>query len=205
MRFIDFKDHFKKFTVFATHDIAKWDPAFDSRRLVEWQQKGYLKKIINRWYIFEDEQIDEVILYLVANRIYTPSYISFESALAHYGLIPEAVFTLTSATNLKTNKFNTPVGSFYYRHLKPDLFFGYALMEDRGKHYRMAEPEKVILDYLYMHAQVNTPQDFLALRWNQVTLRTLINHARLMDYLTLFKSKALEKRIATFLNTCMYA
>ena len=53
--------------------------------------------------------------YLLAGSIYGPSYISFEYALSFYGMIPEAVYTVTSATFVKKKKFETAFGTFTYR------------------------------------------------------------------------------------------
>jgi predicted transcriptional regulator of viral defense system len=205
MRFLDFKSHFRRFRVFSTADIRKWDRNFDTRRLVEWQQKNYIRRIINRWYIFTDEQIDENLLYLIANRIYSPSYVSFESALSFYHLIPEGVFSVASVTTLKTQRFDTSLGTFLYRHLKPNLFFGYRLIELNGHFYRMAEPEKVILDYLYLNTTLTTPDDIESLRVNQMELQSLLDLERLNEYLSLFENKALEKRVGIFLNVMGYA
>lgn len=200
MRFLDFKVHFAPFRVFSVKDILKWDAGFDTRRLVEWQKKNYIRKIINRWYAFTDEPVNENLLYLVANRIYAPSYVSFEAALSFYHLIPEGVFSITSATTLKTNQFSTSLGSFTYRHLKPQLFFGYRLTDSEGQRYRMAQPEKLILDYLYLNTSLTTPDDFESLRINQTEIHNLVNTGKLNEYLSLFENKALEKRVSVFLN-----
>lgn len=205
MRFLDFKSHFEVFRAFSVQDILKWDPAFDTRRLVEWQKKKYLKRIVNRWYLFADANLDENFLYLAANRIYSPSYISFESGLAYYRLIPEGVYTITSATTLKTNQFTTSLGAFNYRHLKPDLMFGYRLIEVAGQRFKMAEPEKLLLDYMYLNTELQSANDFESIRINQTELRTLLNESRLDEYLALFENKALEKRVNTFRNTFQYA
>lgn len=205
MRFLDFKSHFAGFRVFSVQDIQKWDPAFDTRRLVEWQKKNYVKRIVNRWYMFGDTRLDENFLYLTANRIYSPSYVSFESALAFYRLIPEGVYTITSATTLKTHQFTTSQGTFSYRHLKPGLMFGYRLVETAGQHFKIAEPEKLFLDYLYLKPELQSINDFESLRINQAELRTLLNETRLLEYLALFENKALEKRVNTFRNTFQYA
>lgn len=201
MIFLDFKDHFETFKVFSVQDILKWNPDFDTRRLVEWQRKSYIKRVINRWYIFADTLVDEGLLYLSANRIYSPSYISFESALAYYRLIPEGVYTTTSATTLKTHEFTTSLGAFSYRHLKPKLLFGYKLVETTGRHFKMAEPEKLLLDYMYLNTHLQSADDFESLRINQTELLMLLNKTRLMEYLALFENKALEKRVNTFRNT----
>jgi predicted transcriptional regulator of viral defense system len=202
MRFSDFKTHFEPFKVFSIQDILKWHPGFDMRRLVEWQDKGYIYRIINRWYVF-NEPMDLNILYLISNRIYNPSYISFESALAHYRLIPEGVYTITAATSLKTQKFSSPVAPFSYRHLKPEIMFGYKFLSVAGQQCKIAEPEKLILDYLYLNPSLNTPSDFEAMRLNQTELESLINQQRLFDYLELIKSHALEKRIKLFLKVVL--
>ncbi len=201
MRFIDFKQHFEPFKVFSTQDILKWDSDFDTRRLVEWQKKNYVRKIINKWYLFADASLDENFLYLIANRIYSPSYISFESALAHYRLIPEGVYTITAATSLKTHQFTTSFGAFNYRHLRPELMFGYRLIPLNGQCYKMAEPEKLILDYLYLNTNLQSADDFKSLRINEVEFKALINEDRLTAYLHLFENKLMEKRIKIFLNT----
>ena len=203
MRFIDFKRHFESFKVFSTQDILKWDSDFDTRRLVEWQEKGYVRKVINRWYVFADASLDENFLYLISNRIYSPSYISFESALAYYRLIPEGVYTITAATSLKPHQFVTSFGSFGYRHLRPELMFGYRLINLNGMSYKIAEPEKLILDYFYLNTNLKSANDFKSLRINQADFKTLVNIDRLLAYLQLFENKLMEKRIKLFLNTLL--
>lgn len=205
MKFLDFKTHFEPFKVFSTQDILKWDGGFDTRRLVEWQDKNYLIKIINRWYIFSDVVLDQSLLYLIANRIYSPSYISFEAALSFYNLIPEGVYTITSATTLKTKSFSTPSGKFVFRHIRPALMFGYKLVEVHGQRYKIAEPEKVILDYLYLNTTLRDVHDVESIRFNLAECMRQLQVNKLMNYLSLYKSKALEKRIAAFFNMAQYA
>lgn len=205
MRFLDFKRHFEVFRVFSVQDILKWDPDFDTRRLVEWQEKKYVTRIINRWYAFSETARNENSYYLMANRIYSPSYISFESALSYYRLIPEGVYTVTSATSLKTHRFATSLGTFSYRHLRRELMFGYRLLEVEGQHCKIAEPEKVLLDYLYLNSTLQSPDDFASLRLNQGELQALIRKDRLMEYLDLFENKALEERVGVLLRVILPA
>ena len=123
----------------------------------------------------------------------------------NHRLIPEGVYTITSATTLKTHKFTTSLGAFTYRHLKPELMFGYRLVEVAGQRFKIAEPEKVLLDYMYLNTELQSANDFESLRINQAELRTLLNESRLIEYLALFENKALEKRVNTFRNTVQYA
>ena len=79
--------------------------------------------------------------------------------------------------------------------------FGYRLVEVTGQRFKMAEPEKLLLDYMYLNTNLQSADDFESLRINQSELRTLLNEPRLIEYLTLFENKALEKRVNTFINT----
>ncbi len=61
----------------------------------------------------------------LANRIYGPSYISFEYALSYHNLIPERLTTITSASLAKNRRkeFRTPVGTFVYHSFSPEVLF----------------------------------------------------------------------------------
>ncbi|WP_372635715.1 hypothetical protein [Fodinibius sp.] len=164
---------------------------------MEWQEKGYIQKLRNRYYYFSDQEVDEPFLYYTANELYHPSYVSLESALSRYGFIPEGVFQVTSCTTLKTNSFNTPVGRFTYRHLKPSLFFGYQLEEWNDHRYAMAGPEKTLIDYLYLHHEVKETADLEALRWNTVEINNRISMKTLNSYEAHINSPALSRRLTT--------
>lgn len=194
MLFLDFKAHFEPFRVFSTQDIRKWDSSFDTRRLIEWQQKGYIQRIINRWYTFTQPITQEDLL-IISNRIYSPSYISLQWALSYYRLIPEGVYTVTAITSLKTQEFTTTVGTFSYRHVKPSLMFGYQLMTFKGMTYKLAEPEKLVLDYLYLNASIDSPEDLDGLRLNASELKSLLDRKKLRSYLALYRNSALQKRV----------
>jgi predicted transcriptional regulator of viral defense system len=168
---------------------------------VEWQDKGYLVRIVNRWYMLADAQRSLGLDCLIANRIYAPSYVSLQSAWAYYGLIPEGVYQITSVSTLKTHTFRTTTGVFSYRHVKPAMLFGYHLIDAGGHSFKIAEPEKLVIDHLYLNTKLKSPDDFEGLRINQPRLHELVSPDRLSDYLTIVKNKALEKRINVFLKT----
>ena len=188
-----FRKELYQFPVFTRKDIDKKFEHFDSKNLVNWQRKGYITKIRNNYYIFADKKKDETLLFLLANAIYTPSYISLESALSYYHIIPEGVYTMTSITTLKTNRFETPLGHFNYAHVKNQLFFGYKIIKANEMQFKIATIEKAILDYLYLHAKIKNKRDIESLRWNKDTLDK-IDRQLLENYLSLFKSKTLERK-----------
>jgi predicted transcriptional regulator of viral defense system len=89
--------------------------------------------------------------FLVANRLRKPSYVSLQSALSHYGMIPEFVPATTSITTGRPEELQTPLGRFLFRHVKKSLFFGYVQTEfSQGQPVFLASPEKALLDLLYL-------------------------------------------------------
>ncbi len=195
MKYLDFEKAFRIYPVFSIRDIQKRYPGFDNRRLVEWQQKGYLLKIRRGYYCF-GERKGEHFLHFAANKIYSPSYISLESALAYYSLIPEGVFMTTSVTTKNTTRYETAIGNFEYRHIKPTLFFGYRLLKKEFT-IKIAEPEKVILDYLYLN-KLNTVEEMEELRFNEILAKELIDFDKLNQYQRMLNSKIIDKRVRLF-------
>jgi predicted transcriptional regulator of viral defense system len=200
MQYIEIKDKLKDFIAFSINDILKIDPNFHKQRLSEWQIKGYIKKIIKGYYIFTDLKINESVLFIVANKIFNPSYISLEMALSYYSLIPEAVYSLTSVTSKKTCQFNSSVGQFSYRKIKPKLFFGYKLVNYQNHNFKIAEPEKAVLDYFYLNPKIRTAGEFEELRINKDAFREKTNMKKFKKYLIQFNNKALEKRVNLFIK-----
>jgi predicted transcriptional regulator of viral defense system len=183
------------FKVFSTKDIRKAFPYFDSKRLVEWQDKGYIKKIINKWYIFATVPQSEELFYRISNCIYHPSYISLESALSYYQFIPEAVYSHEAVSTKRTITYTTPLGTFNYRTVRSELYFGYTILRYDEQPVLMAEPEKALLDYLYLNAGLNSLEDLKALRLNILELRTTLNWEQLLNYAEVYKNNVLNKRI----------
>ena len=198
MKYLELKSELRDFTIFSLNEIKNIEPGFHRRRLNEWQDKGYIKKVVREYYIFSDLKLSEEILFKIANRIYLPSYVSLESALSYYHLIPESVYGITSISTRKTYHFRTSIGEFIYRTLKPPLFFGYDLMKFQEKYLKMACIEKALLDYFYLHSDIETEQDFESLRINKEMFFEKMNEEKLMNFLEKFNQKKLTGRINHF-------
>ena len=194
MNYLIFKKALDQFTVFSVQDIRKQFNDFDNRRLVEWQEKGYINKLRRGFYCFNEVEKGEAFRFFSANKLYSPSYISMESALSYYNLIPEGVFTTVSLTTRNTTTFSTPVGSFSYRNVKAPLFFGYRLLNINSQTIRMAEPEKSLLDYFYLN-KIDTPDMLEGIRLNESQLNDLLDFNKLYQYAGVFNSKILQRRI----------
>lgn len=200
MQYLEFRQKLKDFIVFSLVDIKKIESRFHRRRLNEWQDKGYIKKLRRGYYIFSDIELNENTLFLVANKLYTPSYVSFEKALSHYNLIPEGVYTITSASSKKRTEFITPIGQFSYQQLKPQLMFGYHL-EKRGRQsYKMADIEKAVLDYLYIFPNMIKEADLYEWRFNAEEFLRVADMNKFNRQMKVFNNKSLEKRIQAFFS-----
>jgi len=195
MTYLEFRTQMHCFEVFSINDIKKLFPDFDSRRLVEWQKKGYIQILINKWYIFADIQMNELLRFRISNCLCRPSYVSLESALSHHGLIPEAVFLVQNITTKKTISYETVSGTFLYRSIKPNLYFGYEVDKSQTFPVLIATPEKAILDFLYLNHQMNSLKDIEGLRLNLTIFNEIINISKLTSYANCFESNTLNKRI----------
>ncbi|MCI1683679.1 MAG: hypothetical protein LKI39_14150 [Bacteroides sp.] len=93
---------------------------------------------------------------LIANHIYTPSYVSMSSALRYYGLIPETVYTTQSMTIKHSRSFDTPVGRFDYILMNRESFhIGITNINKQSYTFLMATPEKALCDLIANSPKVN--------------------------------------------------
>lgn len=199
-----FRKAFEGFPLVTLADIRMAFPDFDTKNLIYWQKKGYILKLRSGHYIFADSKVTEHGLFQIANYLYEPSYVSLESALSHYGLIPEGVYSIQSVSTRKTNQFQTPVGTFHYYKMKNTLFFGYRLISKGGDPpFRIASLEKAVLDFLYLRPDVNEYAALEALRWSRNELSAL-DTPTLEKYLSIFQSPTLQKKL-DWLYTYLHA
>ena len=205
MRYIELKEHFKDYVLFSLQDIKKIDPSFHRRRFSEWKEKGYIKNIINAFYVFADKTPDENRLFFIANRIYHPSYISLETALGFYGFIPEAVFAITSVSTIKTKTFSTVYGEMIYKHIHPRYFFGFDLVEFESFRFKIASPEKAVLDFLYLNPQIKSRGDMEELRFNTEEVQEKVDQKKFKEFLQRFGKQSLRERAGMWMEVINHA
>ena len=140
-------------------------------------------KIRNGLYALRSDQPQEEV---IANRLYPPSYISFEYALNRYGIIPEIVYAVTSATTRITREFVVNNKSFTYSHIKKQAYRGYKAEKIGNVTVLIAEPEKALADYLYF---VDLKRKTLNERLNvrKLKKKSIMEYARLFDRKSLIK------------------
>ena len=201
MKFRDFQTHVKNLPAFNLNDVRKFDPGFHRQQFNDWLRRGYIQFFAGGYYLLADRQMDEGHLFMLANRIYEPSYISRESALAYYLVIPETVLGVTSVSARKTRRFDSQWGGFSYRSINPSLVFGYQVIQkEKMIKFKIASLEKTVLDYLYWNAGINSARDFAGLRWNRQELLGLAGNPSFEKYLKVFNNNALEHRLHLLLE-----
>ncbi len=201
MIFREFETRIRALPAFNLNDVRKLDPGFHRQQLYYWHNQGYIKPLAGGYYLLADQAIDEMVLFMLANKIYEPSYISLESALAYYEIIPETVLGVTSVSSRKTKQSDTGWGVFSYRSVKPQYMIGYQVIDNSpGKKFKIACLEKALLDYLYLHSDIQSIADFEELRWNRTQLHGLLDHSIFTRYISIFDKRALENRVNQFLE-----
>lgn len=99
----------------------------------------------------------------LAPAIYGPSYVSFESALAWHGLIPERVEEIVCAALKRPMEFETPVGRYRYRHVPTRVFaIGIERVEDPLLPWLLASPTKALCDSAALNASIRSKNDVRA-------------------------------------------
>jgi predicted transcriptional regulator of viral defense system len=195
MKLRDFETIIRPLLAFNLNDVRKIDPGFHRQQLYYWTQQGHITPLAGGYYRLAGQDVTEAYRFMLSNRIYSPSYISLESALAFHQVIPETALTVTAVSSRKTRVFTGEGGRFSYRSVKPELMFGYTVADVNGSvKFSMASLEKAVLDYLYLNPGILSLEDFEGLRWNSETVKNM-DMDRINSYLRAFDSQALTRRI----------
>ena len=125
---------------------------------VTWLEKqGIIIRLKRGLYVINPEYSGKTLSSeLIANHLYTPSYISMSTALRYYGLIPEAVYVHQSMTVKHSRSFQTPVGSYDYKYISREAFsIGVRSMHKGDYAFLIASPEKALCDLIANSSKVN--------------------------------------------------
>jgi len=206
MKYREFKDAVMEFPVISgTHIFNITEkPQTLKAQLKGWQEKGLIIKLKRGLYILNerDRKIHPSRPFL-ANTLYSPSYVSTTYAFGYYNLIPEKVEDITSITTKKTAKFTNPFGTFIFQHIKTDLFFGFKEVEDEnGFPVLIAEPEKAMLDFIYLNLQdfKGKDKDVFSLSYRFQNLN-ILKKKKLMGFAKKYESKEILNVVK---NLCLF-
>jgi len=189
-----------KLYLFALNDIKNLFPEAKEKtiknNLNRWLVKGYFNRLKKNLYeIGQNSELKIPDLY-IANRLYEPSYVSLETALSFYSIIPDIAATVTSITTRATRRFKNRYGLFSYKTCKKEAFKGYKIMAYAGFKLCIADKEKALVDFLYFRLRSGFPIELNEERFNKKILNTL-NWKRAFYYAGFF-----NKKIVKLLKKC---
>lgn len=202
MDYIGFRELFIDGVAFTVRQVKLMLPTFNMSNIYRWVEKGYLTKLRNGCYAFTECVGGGRYNYFLSQFIYRPSYVSLQTALSFYGLIPEAVFSTTAVSTLKTISFQNNLSTFAYQSISTKLFWGYNrfTMKNTSQSYNMASLEKAILDYLYLNPFYKSEQDFIDLRFDDYIMQDVLDQEKLLSYTERFGVSSLSKRVELLLQ-----
>lgn len=142
--------------VFARAEIACWIGGSPDR---QWSlvkraiAAGEIVRIRRGLYCLASKYLRQKIdTFVLAQRIYGPSYISLETALSYHGWIPEAVYAVTSTSLNRSREFGTPIGRFSFTSIAQKTFYAeVSRVEKDDGSFLLASPLKALADYVYVH------------------------------------------------------
>lgn len=203
VKYLEFKSRLLPEGCFTIHQAKAYFPTFDRNSLTRWTQKGLLIKLKKEWYAFPEMLQRPDFARYIAGRIYRPSYVSLHTALSIYGMIPEAVASITSVTTLKTVRIENSFGQYAYQNVKAQMFFGYkpvvlpaaaSAINPPKQVWMLAFPEKALLDLLYLYPFYDNDAELEQLRLDEDFMCNDLNLDRLKEYLQRIGNKYLESR-----------
>lgn len=143
----------KSYYIFSFEDALSFYPGEDkaslAKQIYRWKKQGWIYPLKRGLYELSYPKDFLIPDLYIANRLYSPSYVSMETALSHHSIIPEVAMAVTSITTKPTRSFKNKHGLFTYRSIKPACFTGYYVETSCGYKILVAEPEKALVDFLY--------------------------------------------------------
>ena len=121
-----------------------------NKKVIWLEKQKFIIRLKRGLYVINPEYSGKILSSeVIANHLYTPSYISMSTALRYYGLIPEAVYVHQSMTIKHPRSFQTPVGNYDYKHISRKAFpIGVRSMNKGDYAFLIASPEKALCDLI---------------------------------------------------------
>jgi predicted transcriptional regulator of viral defense system len=158
------------FTIEGFRQIAGDDAVGDAHvrtALYRWVKAGHLIALKKGVYMhrrfYEQHREDTAFAPVVSAILLPQSYISLEFVLQQNGILTEITYPVTAITIKNTRTIINSLGTFVYRHIRPDLYFGFQIKEAYGASYAQASTAKALFDYLYLRP---LPADLEPQRYN---------------------------------------
>jgi len=144
------------------------------KKIQRLEKNGFAEKLVKGKYLFSFGEASD---YKIANYLYSPSYISLESALSFYGIITGFTYMVTSIAVKKPRTIRCRNKEFVYSQILPEFYFG--MQKDKG--FLIASPEKALLDYIYFGNKGLRNKEFDEMDFSVIDKRKLRLYAGMMN------------------------
>jgi predicted transcriptional regulator of viral defense system len=138
-------------------------------------KRGLLSRVANGIYLnkfVRDASASDFVSILKPN-----AYVSLESALNHWGISTQSPVSLTCVTTDNAKEYRTPEFTISFRTISDRLFWGFVEKQTRYSKYRIAEPEKALLDWIYLTLQSGLTPHLDELELKSIDKRRLVKYA----------------------------
>lgn len=141
------------FTIEGFRQAAGMDSSEQARLLLHrWARAGHILPLKKGVYMtrrfYELHRADAPFTPALSAILLPQSYVSLEFILQRHNLLTDVTHPLTAVTPKNTRRILNPLGTFWYRHLRPGLYHGFTIREYYGIRYAEASPAKALFDYL---------------------------------------------------------
>ena len=167
-------------------------------QLARWTRAGRIQQLRRGLYMLAPPyQKVKPHPFLIANRMQRASYVSCQTALAFYGMIPDVTPLTVSVTAGRPARWETALGGFDFRHVKPDLLNGYRMIELANRQQALvARPEKALLDLVYLQPGGDEIEYLRELRLQSLEILDLDELYRQAEIFKMPKLRRAAQRIA---------
>ena len=148
------------FTIEGFKQSADISKAEQARLLLHrWVKAGHLIQLKNGVYMtrrfFEQRRNDAAFSAAVSAIILPQSYLSLEYVLQKHNILTEVTYPITALTTKNTRRIVNSLGTFWYRNLRADLYYGFTISDYFGVKFAEATLAKALFDFLYLRPLSN--------------------------------------------------
>ncbi len=160
--------------------------------LYRWAKASHIIQLKRGIYMtrrfYEQHRGDYLFSAAVSTILLPQSYLSLEFILQQHNLLTEATYPITCITTKNTRRIINPIGTFWYRHVRNDLYRGFTLSDYFSIRIAQASVAKALFDYLYLrplsasyrHPKINLA-DELRLNLDELTVADREEFSRFVE------------------------
>jgi len=175
--------HIVRFDDLKTMFRSRYSDSEIRQKVARLAKRGWLVRVKKGLYVLISDittlSSNNISLLRISNALNENSYVSLSAALYYYGLVDQLIKTITAITTTKTKRYSFQEFTFSFSKVQDGFYFGYSEKREEGKLIKIADIEKVVLDYLYLKKDIYS----LNLLWEKLVENSdEFNFNKLQEY-----------------------